>query len=357
MMFRRVPDKGDPEGDVPPPAVRAVLLSRPRLQSLERVIRRFTTVRPPALRQAARMTVAAVLAYLGTAWLGLPEGYWAVITCLIVVQGSLGATLSAGISRAYGTVVGGLLGGAGGWLQARFGLPAVWILGIVVLPLSLLAAQNARYRLAPVTAVLLTLAIPSGFGSFAIALHRIEEILVGGVIGAATALFVLPDRGAAGIRVHGAAALTTLGEIARCHLTDVTGTDELTDSLQKHLVGLEAANADAAQERQFRLSDEPASGPLLRTLRRLRTDVAMIGRTVREQPGTEEEHAAFADPVITWFNAASRALAEGAAAPDLVAVDRAGATLRPGTPLQLVHTVLRRDLGDMADRITERSRA
>lgn len=303
------------------------------------------------------MTVAAVLAYLGTGWLGLPEGYWAVITCLVVVQGSLGATLNAGISRAYGTVAGGVIGGAGAWLQTRFGLPAVWILGIVVPPLALLAALNARYRLAPVTAVLLTLAIPSGLGSFAIALHRIEEILLGGVIGAATALFVLPDRGAAGVRVHGAAILATLGEIVHRHLTDMSRTDDLTDRLQKHLAGVEVADADAAQERQFRLSGEPASEPLLRTLRRLRTDVAMIGRTVHEQSGTEEERAALADPVAAWFNAASRALAEGGAAPDLTAVDRAGATLRSGTPLQLAYTVLCRDLGDMADRITERSSA
>ncbi len=356
MMFRRVPGKSGPKGGAPLPAIRAVLLPRPLVQSLERGTRLFTMIQPRALRQAARMTVAAVLACLGTVWLGLPEGYWAVITCLIVVQGSLGATLSAGISRAYGTVVGALLGGTGAWVHARFGLPAVWILVIVVLPLSLLAAHNAQYRLAPVTAALVNLAVPSGVGSFAIALHRIAEILLGGVIGAVTALFVLPDRGAAGIRVHGAAALTTLGEIVLRHLTDMDGTDELTDRLQKHLAGVEVANADAAQERQFRLSGEPASGPLLRTLRRLRTDVAMIGRTVREQPGTEEERAAFAAPVAAWFNDASRALAESTAAPDLTAVDRGGATLRLGTPLQLVHTVLRRDLGDMGDRITEWSR-
>jgi uncharacterized membrane protein YccC len=302
------------------------------------------------------MTAAAVLAYLGTAWFGLPEGYWAVITCLVIVQGSLGATLAAGISRTYGTVVGGLLGGAGAWVHARFGLPAVWTLGIVVLPLALLAARSPRYRLAPVTAALVTLAIPSSDGSFVIALHRIAEILLGGAIGAATALFVLPDRGDAGVRVHGAAALTTLGEIVGRHPTDASGTDELSDRLQKHIAGVEAADAEAAQERKFRLTDEPASGPFLRTLRRLRTDVAMIGRIVQEQSGTEEEHAAFADAVAGWFGAASRALAQGAAAPDLAAADRVAATLRPGTPLQLAHTVLRRDLADLADRITERSR-
>jgi uncharacterized membrane protein YccC len=332
------------------------LFSRLRVPPLGHVPRHFAVVPPPAWRQAVRVTAAAVLAYLGTTWFGLPEGYWAVITCLVIVQGSLGATLDAGISRAYGTVAGGVLGGAGAWVHARFGLPVAWTLGIVVAPLALLAARSTRYRLAPVTAALLMLAIPSGDGSFATALHRIAEILLGGAIGAATALFVLPDRGAAGIGVHGAAALTTLGEIVRRHLTDASGTDDLSDRLQKHIAGVEAAEAEAAQERRFRLTDEPTSGPFLRTLRRLRTDVEMIGRIVREHSGTEEEHAAFADPVAGWFDAASRALVEGAAAPDLTAADRAAAILRPGTPLQLAHTVLRRDLADLADRITERSR-
>ena len=99
---------------------------------------------------------AAVLAYLGTAWFGLPEGYWAVITRLVIVQGLLGATLDAGISRTYGTVVGGVPGGAGAWVHARFGLPVGWTLGIVVAPLALLAARSTRYRLAPVTAALQT---------------------------------------------------------------------------------------------------------------------------------------------------------------------------------------------------------
>jgi uncharacterized membrane protein YccC len=356
MIFRGAPDKTGLNGGGPRSGIRAALVSRPRVPLLEHVTRLFAVVPAPAWRQAVRMTVAAVLAYLGTAWFGLPEGYWAVITCLVIVQGSLGATLDAGTSRAYGTVVGGLLGGAGAWVHARFGLPAVWTLGIVVLPLALLAAHSPRYRLAPVTAALVTLAIPSSDGSFAIVLHRIAEIFLGGAIGAATALFVLPDRGAAGVRVHGAAALTTLGEIVRRHLTDASGTDELSARLQKHIAGVEAADAEAAQERRFRLTDEPTSAPFLRTLRRLRTDVAMMGRIVREQSGTEEEHTAFAEPVAGWFDAASKALAEGAVAPDLAAVDRAVVILRSGTPLQLVHTVLRRDLVDLADRITERIR-
>jgi hypothetical protein len=110
------------------------------------------------------------------------------------------------------------------------------------------------------------------------------------------------------------------------------------------------------QERHFRLSGEAASEPLLRTLRRLRTHVGMIERTAREQTRTDEERAAFVGPIAGWFDAASRALFEANSAPDLAAVEQAGTILLPDTPLKLVHTILCRDLGDLADRITERSR-
>lgn len=301
------------------------------------------------------MTIATVFAYLATRWFGLPEGYWAVITCLVVVQGSLGATLSAGIARLHATIAGALLGAAGAWLHARFGLPSVYVLILVIAPLALLAAGNAKYRIAPVTAALVLLAIHAGTGSFTVALHRIAEIVVGGVIGALTALLVLPDRGAAGVRAQGAAALATLGQIVRHYLAESGDIDALNARLQKHISGMQAADAEAAQERQFHLSDEPTAGPLMRTMRRLRTDVGMVGRTVSEQPGTQEEHAALAAAVSAWFNAASQALATCAPAPDLTAVDRAGTGLRPDTTLQLAFQVLRRDMGDAADRITERS--
>jgi fusaric acid resistance family protein len=335
-------------------ALRAIVI--PRVRGRWRLTWLFATFTPGTWRQAARMTVAAVVAYLGTAWFGLPEGYWAVITCLVIVQGSLGATLSAGISRVQGTVIGALLGLGGALMRARLGLPATWILGLLVLPLSLLSARNPRYRLAPVTAALVTLAIPSGGGSFAIALGRIVEILLGAVIGIATAVLVLPDHGGTEVRAHGASALMTLGELVRHRVMDAGGIDELGAGLQRHIAGVEAADAEAMQERHFRLAGEPASGPLLRTLRRLRTDVGMIGRTAREQTCTEEERAVFAGPIAGWFDAASRALLEAKVAPDLAAVEHAGTTLRPDTPLKLVHTILCRDLGDLADRITERSR-
>src|SRR5260221_8833138 len=77
----------------------------------------------PVWRQAVRMTVAALLAYLGTVWLGLAEGYWAVITCLVIVQSTLGGTLNAAVSRITGTVAGGVLGGLAAWVERQSRLP------------------------------------------------------------------------------------------------------------------------------------------------------------------------------------------------------------------------------------------
>jgi hypothetical protein len=57
-----------------------------------------------------------------------------------------------------------------------------------VLPLSLLASLNAKFRMAPVTAALVLCAIPGG--SIGIALHRIADIALGAIIGTITTLFV-----------------------------------------------------------------------------------------------------------------------------------------------------------------------
>ena len=187
---------------------------------------------PLVRRQAMRMTVAALFAYLGTVWLGLADGYWAVITCLVIVQGTLGGTLDATVSRINGTVAGAVLGGICAWVQGQLGVPHAAMLVALVLPLSLAAAANTQFRMAPVTAALVLLAIPVSGGSFNVALDRIADIVLGGVIGAAAALFVLPERGATRMLTHGAAALAALGELARLYLTGRSGADALRDQVQ-----------------------------------------------------------------------------------------------------------------------------
>jgi len=62
------------------------------------------------LRLAVRATIAALLAY-GIAWaLDLPKGYWAVLSAILVVQSSLGASVAVALDRGAGTVAGGIIG-------------------------------------------------------------------------------------------------------------------------------------------------------------------------------------------------------------------------------------------------------
>ena len=67
---------------------------------------------PQVLRHATRMTVAAILAFAAARAFALPEGYWAVISAVVVMQGSLGGTLGASLDRLMATVAGAMVGAA-----------------------------------------------------------------------------------------------------------------------------------------------------------------------------------------------------------------------------------------------------
>jgi uncharacterized membrane protein YccC len=54
---------------------------------------------------SARTTIAAVASLLVARLLRMPEGYWASITALIVMQSTFGAALSISAQRFIGTAV------------------------------------------------------------------------------------------------------------------------------------------------------------------------------------------------------------------------------------------------------------
>ena len=67
--------------------------------------------RQAELKLALRVTIAGTLAFAITRAFDLPQGYWAAITAVVVMQASLGASLKAAIERFSGTVAGALYGG------------------------------------------------------------------------------------------------------------------------------------------------------------------------------------------------------------------------------------------------------
>ena len=68
--------------------------------------------RRPEAVQALRMTASSLAAFALATLLGLPQGFWAVITALIVTQANVGGSLKAAFDRFVGSVCGAIYGGA-----------------------------------------------------------------------------------------------------------------------------------------------------------------------------------------------------------------------------------------------------
>jgi uncharacterized membrane protein YccC len=65
-------------------------------------LRRWVSANSAALRLCARMTVAGLLAYLLAELFGLPQGYWAVFSAIIIMQASVGGSVKATLDRLDG---------------------------------------------------------------------------------------------------------------------------------------------------------------------------------------------------------------------------------------------------------------
>jgi hypothetical protein len=144
------------------------------------------------VKQAIKTAVAAVACLYITNLLNLPQGYWGAITALIVMQSSVGATVSASRMRLAGTAVGALLGGA---FVAAWG-NSVPLFGVAVaLAFFLCSALGLAesQRLATVTVAIVMLI--GGDGSpWMVALHRFLEVAVGIVIALVVSVVLWPSR-------------------------------------------------------------------------------------------------------------------------------------------------------------------
>jgi uncharacterized membrane protein YccC len=95
------------------------------------------------LRLSLRMTAAGLAAYGLAEAFGLAQGYWAVLTAVIVVQASLGGSVQAVIDRLVGTLGGAAFGAAIALLVPHAGTPMTAV--TLVLALAPLAFITAIY--------------------------------------------------------------------------------------------------------------------------------------------------------------------------------------------------------------------
>jgi uncharacterized membrane protein YccC len=289
------------------------------------------------LALSIRVTIAALAALALAQLLRLPLPLWAVLTAVIVTQMSVGRSLMATFDYLVGTLGGAVYGGAIGVLiphQSEIALLSV--LALAVTPLAFIAAINPRFSVAPITAIIVLL-IPTMTHAtpFASALDRVIEVALGGVTGLVVSFLLLPA--SAHPQVVEAAA-RTLGEMARAlgellaGLTqglDVEALHRIQDGIGQALVQMNVVGAEAERERSTRLAAGPDTGPLLRTLLRLRHDLVIIGRAAtiplpaalmsRLEAPLAQIGKAFAD----YLRASGAALPAGRSPPSLEAVEAA----------------------------------
>jgi uncharacterized membrane protein YccC len=308
--------------------------------------------RPQSVRHAARMTIAAVLAFTAAWAFHLPQGYWSVITAIVVMQGSVGGTLGASLDRLLATTAGAVAGGIWVSIGVHLPIPEVLLLILAVAPMALLAAQRPAFRLAPITAVIVLLGA-SGANGLLIAFHRVAEIAVGCLIGGLTAQFVFPDRARAAIEAGAAGVLEGLGAVAAAHLTREAPVriDALNDVARKHITAIATAAAEEARERALHLRTGPPAAPLLRTLRRVRSDVAMLGRAM--DADTRAEGATASQVVAQHFADAARFLRGVGPRPSLASLDATIGTIPADSALAFALLTLRRDLAELDERLAE----
>lgn len=265
-----------------------------------------------------RATVAAVAAYGLAYGLALPNGYWAVLTAILVVQSTIGASLSVAMDRALGTVVGGIIGVAAADLAGP-SVPLTFVaLAVGVLLTSTLAARYASFKLAPVTVGIVLLSDPTHAEPLLSGLHRVMEIAIGGVVGVACAILILPERALVNLFPHCATALRLSGwllELGRDGLLgrglDPAVIDRLNAGARKALRAADARVADARAERVGRLSSHADPAPVVRTCRRLWHSVIILLRGA-DRPLAEPLAARIGphlDAAVTTLRAHMEALA------------------------------------------------
>jgi uncharacterized membrane protein YccC len=311
-----------------------IVTRRARLWTgLRAVVRR----RRAQLALAIRVTVAALAALALALFLHLHLPLWAVLTAVIVTQMNVGRALKAAVDYLLGTLGGAIYGGAIGVLIPHASeIALLGVLALAVAPLAFIAAINPRLSVAPITAIIVLLLPTITHASpIASALDRVLEVALGGVTGLVVSFLLLPS---SAHRQVAEAAASTLARMARAlgellaGLTqglDVDALHRIQDGIGQALVRLDAVGDEAERERAARLAVGADTGPLLRTLLRLRHDLVMIGRAAigplpeaigkRLQSPLAGVGAAFAD----YLGASAAALLADRGPPPLTAVESA----------------------------------
>jgi uncharacterized membrane protein YccC len=283
------------------------------------------------LQFGLRMTFAALLTYAIGEALELSQIYWAVLSAVVVIQGSAGGSLKTGIDRLVGTVGGAVWGAIIAVLiphTSHAALGAALLLAIA--PLAVVTGYKPSYRVAPITAIIVLMG-----GSLlqtdpvTSAISRVFEISLGSAIAILVAFFILPARAHRLLARSASATVSAMAELTgmlAAHPCSAANAGQFLPALNRirTLIAQSETRAEEAKvERANHLSGAPDPEPLARTLRRLRHDLAMMVRALSlplakpARDRVEQPLEALFGALGLWLNAAAKALREGTRAPSL----------------------------------------
>ncbi|WP_158807914.1 aromatic acid exporter family protein [Beijerinckia sp. L45] len=149
-------------------------------------------LRRAKLWQAIRILSACALSYGITTLLALPEGYWALITAVVVTQADLSSTVQAGRDRIFGTVIGAVMGALVIAANLEGGWPLPVLFWIALVPLAILTAIKPNLRLSCVTLVVVVL-VPAA-STWHRPLDRVIAILIGTLASIAVSAIIFPRK-------------------------------------------------------------------------------------------------------------------------------------------------------------------
>ena len=286
-------------------------------------------------RLAMRLIVAGILSVSLVQLLGLPQGFWAVITAIIVIQSNVGGSLRMARDRLVGTFFGALIG-----LLAVTAMPdgslgrGVGLL-IALVPTAIASAASPAFRMAPITAILLLMSVHTSVTPLALGLDRVLEIALGGAIGLGVSLTVLPATAHRDLRRILNRALLLMAGAFEPMLAGLSGQRDdarlrgLHQDIRRMLTRADQTAEEARQERAARLTDERDPDVLVNTVRRLHTNLLLLGRATM-QPLPDVVGAILIPPLASAgagvkadFQAVAKSLVDGSLPPDLSGVDEA----------------------------------
>jgi uncharacterized membrane protein YccC len=340
--------------------------------------------RAAEIRLASRITIAACIAFGLARLFALPQGYWVVITAVLIIQASVGGSLKAALDRLGGTLAGAAYGALVSILIPHATLPGLaGAIAVATGPMALLAAIKANFKVAPVTALIVLLPTAGNTAPpLLYAFDRILEIGLGNIVGIAVSLLVLPARAHALLINAGARVARLNADLMKALIGGLTTDEGRTGLAAIHariraaLRQAEAAADEASRERKSHLTDMPDPEPLVRSLYRVRHDLVMIGRAAAK-PLPEPFAArllprllALRDGALALLTGLADALGAGKQAPSGEALDTAlksfaadvDLTMKDRPPgddvgrvfaLRFSFEQLAQDLRDLGERINE----